>query len=356
MDDRINWDRVEKAAKREGRKIVWKPYGFPEVLDPFASAFVNGLDVAPRWQLPDPVIVSAAITGAFFSKKTNPAQPLTTGEIRASAEECLDAGASTVHIHVRDDRGYNILDQERFREVIEPLRAGRPDLAVDGCLVPALEGWWERIKLVLDAGLLDSTPVNTTAVYTGDTLFAKPIHVMLEKARLIQECGAKVQIAVYTDADVDNARRYLVDSGLVAKPLYWIVLPALPGCSPMHNPRQMIEGLTRMVNSIRDVDERSIIMVCAAGRASTYLTALALIMGLHVRVGMEDSVWLWPHRDDLITSNAQHVRLAANLVQTLGRRIATQAEYRDLIGLPSRARGQSDIARTHEVVPGAQKH
>jgi 3-keto-5-aminohexanoate cleavage enzyme len=333
----IDWNRVQDAATRNGNKMVWKPYGLPEVLNPFESAFAPGLDVLPKWDVPETVVVSSALTGAFFSRQANPNQPLTTDDLLVAARASLEAGATTVHVHVRDDRGYNVLDPDRFSAVIDPLRAEHPGLVADGCLVCALDGEWERMGDVLERRTLDVVPVNTTAVYCGDSLFAKPAHMMIEKARIVQEAGAKVQIAVYADGDVDNAARYLIRPGLLEKPYYWIVLPALPGCSPMHNPRQMIEGLTRIVHSIYDLDADSVIIVCAAGRASVYLTALALIMGLHVRVGMEDTVWIWPHRDDLITSNAEQVRAAVALAGLLGRRVATSEEYRELIGLPQAA-------------------
>jgi 3-keto-5-aminohexanoate cleavage enzyme len=333
----IDWSRVENAATRNGNRMVWKPYGIPDVVDPFQSAFAPGLEVLPAWDIPETIVVSAALTGAFFSRKANPNQPITTDELLAEARASLEAGATTVHVHVRDDHGYNVLDPDRFSTVIDPLREEHPELVADGCLVCALEGEWERMREVLGRGTLDVVPVNTTAVYCGDSLFAKPAHMMIEKARLVQEAGAKVQIAVYADADVDNAARYLIRPGVLEKPYYWIVLPALPGCSPMHNPRQMVEGLTRIVHSIYDLDPDSVILVCAAGRASIYLTALAAMMGLHVRVGMEDTVWMWPHRSELIQSNAEQVRAAVSLATLLGRRVATSEEYRELIGLPSRA-------------------
>lgn len=335
--NRIDWNRVTDTATRNGNRMIWKPYGIPDVVDPFQSAFAPGLEVLPAWDIPETVVVSAALTGAFFSRDANPNQPITTSELLGEARASLDAGATTVHVHVRDDRGYNVLDPDRFSAVIDPLRATYPEVVADGCLVCALDGEWERMREVLDRRTLDVVPVNTTAVYCGDSLFAKPAHMMIDKARLVQESGAKVQIAVYADADVDNAARFLIRPGVLTKPYYWIVLPALPGCSPMHNPRQMIEGLTRIVHAIYDLDAESVILVCAAGRASSYLTALAMTMGLHVRVGMEDTVWMWPHRDELIASNAEQVRACVSLAGLLGRRVATSAEYRELIGLPSRA-------------------
>ena len=327
----VDWERVNKSLDREDHTMIWRPYGLPTVLDLERSAFHDAA-ISSAWDVPEKLIVSVAITGAFFRTSQNPHQPITPEAIRQSALECLDAGASTVHIHVRDDNEYNVLSEERFRAVIEPLKQKYPDLAVDGCMVPALPGEWDAMERVIRSGLLDASPVNTTATYIGDSLFAKPAAMMIEKTRLITEAGGIPEIAVYTDADVSNADRFLIKSGLLATPAVWLILPALPGCSPMENPRQMVEGLQRTVGAIRDVDPDALIMVCAAGRASMHLAVLAAAMGLHIRVGMEDTYWKWPHRDDRIESNLECLRLAQGLADVLGRPVASRAEYRAMIG------------------------
>jgi 3-keto-5-aminohexanoate cleavage enzyme len=201
-------------------------------------------------------------------------------------------------------------------------------------MVPFQDGVWEKMVQVLEDRLLEVTPINTVAAYCGDTLFCKPPHVMIEKTRLCQDLGVKPQIAVYSDGDIDNAHRYLIRTGLLKKPYYWIILPTLPGGSPMHNPRQMVESLMRYVNAIYDIDDESVIIVCAAGRASSYLSTFALLLGLNIRVGMEDTIWKWPHREDLITSNAEHYKAFKSLAELLGRDVMTGDEYRELIGLP----------------------
>ncbi len=216
----------------------------------------------------------------------------------------------------------------------QPLREEFPSLVVDGCLVPALGGEWELMKNVLEGGVLDAAPINTTATYIGDSLFVKPAPIMIDKVRLINESGAKPEIAVYTDADVSNADRFLIKPGLIETPAAWLILPALPGCSPMENPRQMIDGLTRTASAIRDIDPDAFIMVCAAGRASTHVAALAALMGLHIRVGMEDTYWLWPHREDKIESNVQALHMGQLISQVVGRPVATPEEYRAMLGLP----------------------
>lgn len=330
----IDWDRVSKGVARENEKMIWKPYGIPTVLDLEKSAY-HDTPISTPWDIPEKLVVSVAITGAFFRKNQNPNQPISPGEIFDSAREVHQAGASTVHIHVRDDDGYNVLSPDRFRQVISPLREEFPEIVVDGCLVPALGGEWDLMKQVLNEGVLDAAPINTTATYIGDSLFVKPAPIMIDKVRLINEAGAKPEIAVYTDADVSNADRFLIKAGLIETPAVWLILPALPGCSPMENPRQMIDGLTRTAAAIKDIDPDAFIMVCAAGRASTHVAALAALMGLHIRVGMEDTYFLYPHRDDKIQSNLQAFQMGHLISQVTGRDVATPAEYRQFLGLPA---------------------
>lgn len=331
--DKVHWEHVQKWVAREGLSTRWKAYGMPEAMDPFTSRFV---DVAPmpRWDIPEKIMISTAITGAFFSKRSNPNQPITPDEIRASAEECIKAGAPNIHIHVRDEAGYNVLDTELFREVISPLRSQYPQVTFDGCLVAVNEQESAAMQPAMDTMLFDALPVNTTALCCGDSMFFKAPHVVIEKARQVEARGLKPLIAVYTDGDIDNARRFLIESGVVRKPYSWLLLPGMPGCSPMHNPRQMVEGLMRMVGAIKDLDPDSFIVVCAAGRASTYLATLAILQGLHVRVGMEDTVWTFPHREEIIRSNVETFLRVRHIAQLLGRELMTPAEYRRSQGMP----------------------
>jgi len=326
----IDWNRVRKGVERDKHMVVWKAYGWPEIADLDCCAFHDS-PISEPWDIPDRLIVSVAITGSFVRRNKNPNQPYTTDEIRASAREVLLAGASTVHIHVRDENGYFSLDTERFRQVIEPLKQEFPDLAVDGCLVCGLPNDWSEFEKMVASGLLDGSPVNSTAVYLGDSLLAKPAPILLEKTRMLLEAGSVPEIAVYTDGDISNADRYLIRSGLIGPGAVWLILPALPGCSQMNNPRQMAEGLMRMSGLIRDIDPQAVILVCAAGRASSALAMMAVSMGLHIRIGMEDTYYLHPHKNDVIRSNLQTFEMAKMLSGASGRPIATRAEYRDLL-------------------------
>lgn len=307
--------------------IVGNPYG----LQLRGSPFVD-LSGQERWEIPDKVIVKAAVTGALFSKAENPNHPCTPDEVKAAIAESIDAGASSVHIHLRDKVGLPTGDMDLYRETIDPLKEKYgDDVLIDGCALFGMN--FEEVMRPVTAGLFEVCPVNATAVYVGDTLFAVPPQTMQAGVKIMQELNCKPQIAVYTAGDINNAKRYLIDTGILAKPYYWIIVANLPGCFPMPDPLSMTEGLPFLVRRIREIEPESVIMVCASGRASNYLSTLAMLMGLHVRVGMEDTIYRYPHRDDLITNNREVVESTVRIAAELGREVATAHDYRKIVGI-----------------------
>ena len=334
-DSKVNWDYVEELKRQDDGDLraIAHPFGLPEFADLTESRFAPGVEIAPAWDIPRKVFICQAIVGAFVSQKQNPNQPIKADEIRDQAMACLELGAPNVHVHVRDKDGRNLLDPELFHYVIDPIRKRYPDRIVCGCLVADQPGGWGKLKECLESGMFDQTPINTFATYVGDSVLLKPPHVMIEKTRLCQEHGVKPQIAVYSDGDIDNADRYLIKTGLLEKPYYWIILPALPGCTPMHSPKSMAEGLMHHVNRIREIDENSEIVVCAAGRASSYIAAFAILLGLDIRVGMEDTVWMWPHRNELIKNNVEVYKMFEQLIKLLGREMISPDEFRARVGM-----------------------
>jgi 3-keto-5-aminohexanoate cleavage enzyme len=154
---------------------------------------------------------------------------------------------------------------------------------------------------------------------------------------MFQEHGVKPQIALNSDSDLNRAKQWLVAPEIPEKPLYWIYLPSYTaGSTPMPNEFAMVESLMWQIRRIREIDPASVIMVCGAGRASSYLATMAMLMGVHVRVGMEDTIYRWPHKDDILDSNARVVADMIGIAKALGRRPATANEYRALVGLPAR--------------------
>ena len=333
--DKVNWEAIDKLSEKFGDSAKTFFYGYPTIcsLDHTIVA-TDDVIVQDRWNVPDKIVVSTALTGSFFKKSDNPNQPITVDEIYKAGKEVCDAGGQVIHIHVRNDEGFNVIDIDRFQATIGRLKKEYPDRMFECCIVPRGPGEWEKMLQMMDMGLTETVTVNACATYVGDMCNSKPPYLMIKKARAIQEHGCKPRIAVYTDGDIDNANRYLIKTGIIEGVTHWGILPAMPGCSPMNNPVQMAEGLLHMQQRIKDIDPDAVIQVCAAGRASSYLSTMAALLGFNVRIGMEDTYYRWPHKDDVIENNAQLFVEFRDVCKFLGREIATPNEYRAMIGLP----------------------
>lgn len=141
--NKINWDLVREMSAKYGHIVPNMRFG-PENVIANGSNFTPGVDVAPKWtQIPDKVMINTTVTGGFFSKKSNPNQPITPKEIYESLRASCAAGAPIVHVHVRDSQGFNGLDMDLYHQVLDPLKEEFPDVVIDGCVVSYKEGYWE---------------------------------------------------------------------------------------------------------------------------------------------------------------------------------------------------------------------
>lgn len=286
-----------------------------------------------KWDIPEELVVIAAPTGAYFSARQNPNQPIEPSEIAREAMECVEAGATSIHIHVRDpETQFASGNLDYFHTVIDPIREKFGDKVVtDGC---ALYGeTFEDTLAPITSGLFDTSPINSTATFSGNCILVNRPKTIIATAQVMQDMGCKPQISVYDMGDIDVANRYLIQTGVLEKPYYWDIIFNLPGGTPMTNPMAMMESLMLAVRRIREIDPESVIKVDASGRASSYLTTLSILMGLHVRVGMEDTIYKYPHKDGLIKSNAEVVKETIQIANLLGRRVATADEYRNIVGI-----------------------
>lgn len=288
--------------------------------------------VQQKWDIPEPVIIGVSVTGHFIDREQNPNQPMTASEIREAFLSCIPLGAVSLHVHIRDEQGRPSANLKDFHAVLDPIRAryGKQVLVDGGCMTG--KTFEESVGPVTE-GMFDVAIVNPTTGLLGDTLRAVPPRTIQAQAEYFQAAGVKPLIDVHDASSIGNAKRYLFDTGIIQKPTFWHLLPGIPGTFHLPNPHGMMEGLLYIVNRIREIDPDAVMMVSDPGRATIYMTAFALMMGLHIRIGMEDTLWKFPHRDEKIGSNAEVVKKAVELAALFGRRPATADEYRSIIGL-----------------------
>lgn len=294
------------------------------------------LDWQPKWDIPEKVSIQATVSGggAGFQKTHNPNHPCDIDEIRESAEECIQAGATVVHLDIEPVAMVyrNGKREESFARAYEyvarPLieKYGRDKVCFH---INCLRGAYEDAMTPVVTGLAEVSYLNPSNSPTW----------LQTSAKLFREYNTAAEIVVHHSAKIDMAERYLIGPGLMPNPNLWIVLPALLLQSPsrMHdyypNQKAMVEGLMFLVNRIHDVDPKGFITICCAGRPSRYLTTLGLLLGLHIRVGMEDTVWKYPHKDIKLKSNGEEVREAIEIARLLGREVMTPNEYREANGI-----------------------
>ena len=286
----------------------------------------------PKWDIPGKIILGAAVCGAFIDKRQNPIQPYTAEEILSEAIECVEAGATYVHFHVRDENGGNIGDIESYKKVIFPLRNKYGmKVMIDGC--PVFGKNFEECSSPLTEDLFEVGIVNPVCTFVGENVRWLTPQAIVAQCEYFQSLGKKVMVSIHDTASIDNVKRFLIRPGILKKPYFFTILPDLPGWGYMPNPMGMCELLLLIINRLKELDNECQIMVCTSGRASTYLGTLAILLGLHVRTGTEDTIWKYPHKDIKIESNIGVFKQMYELCNLLGREIATADECRKILGI-----------------------
>lgn len=295
-------------------------------------------EVQPKWNVSQKIAINVAVSGRFDG--TEHAPPTSIQSYIDAASDVIEAGACGVHIDftwVTDNRGRR-LDRdvppvEAYSSVLEPLhkRFGNafvPNLNVlngstfDVCVSPAREG------------LAEVAPCAP----------GHPDAFMIPAVQALESCGVKPELAIHSSGEIELAKRKLIDTGILKKPYNWLILYGLPfsvGRSLLSgtwvsDAQDMANHLFLMVDQIRKIDPTSVISVCAAGRSTLYMTTLATMMGLHIRVGTEDTPWKFPNSDERLKDNLEMFNMAKNIAALHGRTPTSADEYRALIGKPSR--------------------
>jgi 3-keto-5-aminohexanoate cleavage enzyme len=273
-----------------------------------------------------PVVITVAPTGAEVTRDDNPALPHTPAEIAADALACAEAGASVVHLHVREDDGTPSGRPELFAETIERIRAESSLIT----MVSTGGAVWMTIEERTTG--LEADP-DLAGVETGSMNFGEdPFVTLPAEARGIveraSERGIGLEVEAFDVGHVVQAVRMLKRGELPA-PLRANLVFGVPGgidASP--------EALVAMERPLPVGTHWSI---TAVGRHQRRMLALAVLQGAGgIRVGFEDGVYIRPGR--LAGSNAELVADAGDLVRTLGRQVATIDEARELLAVPLRSR------------------
>lgn len=271
-----------------------------------------------------PIVITVAITGSVPRKKDNPAVPITPSEQIESTQQAYEAGASLVHIHVRNDDETPSSDPERFAQVQDGIRRYCPGMIIQFSTGgrgrdPAQRG--SALYLKPDMASLSTGSVNfPTIVYENHTSFVEGL------AGKMKQYEIRPEIEVFDLSHLHGARRLITQGLMDERPHVQFVMGvqnALPAEEHL---------LDIFLGELRRIMPQATWTAAGIGRHQSRVMEWALARGADaVRTGLEDNIRVTKER--LASSNAELVELAVLAIERHGRRAATPDEARRLLGL-----------------------
>lgn len=289
------------------------------------------------------VIITCALTGAGDTVGRNPHVPVTPTQIAEDALAAAAAGAAIVHVHVRDPQtGAPSRDTRLFAEVHERIRAdnrevilnytggmggdlwfnldGGARLAENSDFVGAVERVQHVLDLQPDIGSLDCGSLNH-----GEMVYATTPNLLREILGLYNSVGVRAEIEVFELGHIEIAK-LLIDEGLLAPPPFFQLCLGVS-----HGAPATTEAMLAMRNALpRD----AIWAAFGVGRMQFPMVAQAVLLGGHVRVGLEDNLFL---ERGVLASNAALVERAGTMIRALGAEVASVQRAREILGLETQA-------------------
>ena len=271
-----------------------------------------------------PCIISVAITGSLPKKKDNPAVPISVSEQIESTQAAYEAGATLVHLHVRNDDESASSAPERFAQVLDGIRRHAPGIITQVSTGGRSGAGRER------GGMLSLKP-DMASLATGSVNFPTRVYdnapdLVAWLADEMKAHGIKPEVEAFDLSMIFQAVE-MQRAGRIAGPLHIQFVMGIKNAMPVD--REVFEFYVR---TLARLAPDATWTGAGIGRHQRTLVEWSLELGGHCRTGLEDNVRL--DRDTLAPSNAALVAQAAALCEQYGRRPATVAEARRLLLLP----------------------
>jgi 3-keto-5-aminohexanoate cleavage enzyme len=291
--------------------------------------------------LSDPVIITCSISGAVANRDQCPAIPYTPEEYAAEARRIVDEGGSMIHIHARSPDGVPSYEVEDFRAITEAILDAVDDVIVNystGAIGVPLEKRIDYLReLKPEIGALNMGSMNYAKYsrrrkdFVFATVFENSFDTIIALTKAMSELGIKPEHECFDTGHVANLDP-LLDMGLLEEPLQISCVMGVTG-----GIRPTARNLAHMASEIPGgADGPNEWGVIGISRDQWMLVMAALTLGGNIRVGLEDNFYL--PNGEMARSNGDLIAKAREMTEDAGRRVATVAEARELLGLKAPAR------------------
>lgn len=274
----------------------------------------------------NPVIITAALTGAVTPKEKNASIPLTPEEIAEDAYRCWKAGAAIVHLHMRNDAGIGCMDAERFDRTIKLLRAKKACDVIINCTssgdntgTATDETRMLHMRTVegIEMGSYDAGSFN----WMPGGVFENSPKFLQQLGDVYIERGIKPEVEIF-DSGMLGVANYFVEQGHLPTPVHYQFCLGVLGGMPA-----TVENLLYLVSKI---PEGSTWSAFGVGRQHLPIMYAALALGGNIRVGLEDNVY---YSKGVPATNVSLVERAVQAVRVFGKEPATPAQAREILGI-----------------------
>ena len=274
----------------------------------------------------NPLVITAALVGGELTKEDTPFVPISPKEIAIEAIACRKVGASIVHLHARDKDGSPKHDEKIFKAIIVEINKLAKEANIDPPIIQFSTGGSIGMGVKERIAPLKLKPematLTTGSVNFGPDIFANDQNTMESIAKECLNLKIAIEIEVFDAGMIDNVRE-LEKKGLLTKPLHFNFVLGVPG-GLLGDP----ENLIFLRNKLYPNETWS---VAGIGRYQLPLATMAIILGGHVRVGLEDNIYF--RKGELAKGNAPLVERVRKLAESLNRDIADPKQTRKCLSL-----------------------
>jgi 3-keto-5-aminohexanoate cleavage enzyme len=289
----------------------------------------------------DPVIISCSISGAVANRDQCPAIPYTPEEYAAEARRIVDQGGSQIHIHARTPEGVPSYEVADFRAITEAILSEVDDVIVNystGAIGVPIEKRIEYLReLQPDVAALNMSSMNYAKYsrrrkeFVFAAVFENSFHTIIEFLTAMRELGIRPEHECFDAGHIANLDP-LLDMGLLEPPLQVSLVMGVNG-----GIRPTARNVAFMSEQIPGGAEGpNHWQVIGISRDQWKLIGAALALGGNARAGLEDNFYL--PNGEMARSNGELVAKARQMAEDMGRRAASVAEAREMLGLPRRER------------------
>ncbi len=290
----------------------------------------------------DPVVISCSISGVIANRDQCPAIPYTPEEYAAEARRAVDEGASQIHIHARTPDGTPSYEVEDFGAITDAILAEVGDVIINystGAIGIPIEKRIEYLRaLSPDVAALNMSSMNYAKYssrrkdFVFKAVFENSFDTIIEFLTAMKELGVKPEHECFDAGHVANLDP-LIDMGLLERtPLQIsLVMGVNGGIRP--TPRNVAFMSDQIPGGAEGENQWQVIGI---SRDQWKLLGASLVLGGNVRAGVEDNLYL--PNGEMAKSNGELIAKARQMAEDIGRRAATVAEARELLGVPKRER------------------